>query len=360
MGIPMGMPMNGNVGNNNNGFPAGMPGNNFQGGGPNQQMSSNGYGNGAPPRRGGRGGARGGRGGPSHLQSNGFGHEQQQQQFTPETTTSPAPQQTTANGSIHSPQPVSLAAAPASAPSNGISYPERPGTPTLCKFGMTCTNPICRYSHPSPAASVESGLVLSNEACEKGAKCVDKDCTKGHPSPAVLDPNAVVPTPASSTPHRPPSYKSAQYHPYSSSYNNHKATTSHSSTLGTPAGTPCRFGSGCTRASCPFQHPAGRTTLPGEFHRGLRATDPTITLSPAQEKARMMSAVSANRFNKTVTFNKPGKSAATAAVAPTTSASSVTASSDSQDAADSVVAVKDAPGKAGTHVIAASETATEA
>jgi hypothetical protein len=72
-----------------------------------------------------------------------------------------------------------------------FAYPERPGTPTLCKFATACTNPVCRYSHPSPAATAETGLVLSVEACENGIKCVDKDCTKSHPSPAILDPNGV-------------------------------------------------------------------------------------------------------------------------------------------------------------------------
>lgn len=69
-----------------------------------------------------------------------------------------------------------------------VSVPERPQSPTLCKFGPKCTNPTCRYSHPSPVATPESGLVLSNEACEKGKDCKDKDCIKAHVSPAVLKP----------------------------------------------------------------------------------------------------------------------------------------------------------------------------
>ncbi|KAF9506037.1 hypothetical protein BS47DRAFT_1399871 [Hydnum rufescens UP504] len=122
-------------------------------------------------------------------------------------------------------------------------------------FGMTPTNPICRYSRPSPAAAAESG-----------ASNVKTDFTKARASPGVLNPNAVVPAPTpSSVHHHQLTYKSASI-------------------------------------------PLGLTTLPGEFHRGLRASDLTIVLSPAREKARMRGAAAANRFNEAVMFNKPGTS----------------------------------------------------
>ena len=75
-------------------------------------------------------------------------------------------------------------------PQQRIPYavPERPQSPTLCKYGLKCTNAHCRYSHPSPVATPESGVVLSNEACEKGKDCKDKDCIKAHVSPAALNP----------------------------------------------------------------------------------------------------------------------------------------------------------------------------
>lgn len=69
--------------------------------------------------------------------------------------------------------------------------PERPQSPTLCKFGLKCTNPLCRYSHPSPVATPESGVVLSNEACENGKNCKDKDCIKAHVSPAAMNPKGM-------------------------------------------------------------------------------------------------------------------------------------------------------------------------
>ena len=69
-----------------------------------------------------------------------------------------------------------------------FAVPDRPQSPTLCKFSLKCTNPHCRWSHPSPVATPESGMVLSNEACEQGKDCQDKDCIKGHISPAAVNP----------------------------------------------------------------------------------------------------------------------------------------------------------------------------
>jgi hypothetical protein len=84
--------------------------------------------------------------------------------------------------------PVPVIAPPAAA-TPAYAVPERPQSPTLCKFSLKCTNAHCRYSHPSPVATVESGIVLSNDPCEKGRDCKDKDCVKAHVSPAALNPN---------------------------------------------------------------------------------------------------------------------------------------------------------------------------
>ena len=75
----------------------------------------------------------------------------------------------------------------------GFIPPERPQSPTLCKFSTKCTNALCRWSHPSPVATAESGVVLSTEACEKGKNCADKDCVKSHVSPAVNLPRKFQP-----------------------------------------------------------------------------------------------------------------------------------------------------------------------
>ena len=91
--------------------------------------------------------------------------------------------------SLVAPQPVQATPAPTPTQQRPTYVsPERPQSPTLCKFGLKCTNPSCRYSHPSPVATPESGVVLSNDPCEQGKDCKDKDCVKAHVSPAVLNP----------------------------------------------------------------------------------------------------------------------------------------------------------------------------
>lgn len=94
---------------------------------------------------------------------------------------------------IAAPIPLPASAVSSNAPLKpAYALPERPQSPTLCKFGIKCTNSQCRYSHPSPVATAESGVVLSTEACEKGKDCKDKDCIKSHVSPAVKNPGTLV------------------------------------------------------------------------------------------------------------------------------------------------------------------------
>lgn len=85
------------------------------------------------------------------------------------------------NPIIHAPAPVQPAAV--SLPNS--TAPLRPLSPTLCKFVTNCNNPTCRYSHPSPVSSMESGVVLSTDPCEKGIECADKDCIYAHVSKAA-------------------------------------------------------------------------------------------------------------------------------------------------------------------------------
>lgn len=118
-------------------------------------------------RGGGRGGRGGGRGGNMGDRPPVGPPQQQQQPFQQQP-----PQQ------IAAPQ-----ARPPPPPPAPLNVPTRPQSPTLCKFGMKCSNAACRYSHPS----AEGGLVLSSEYCEKGLECKDADCTKGHPSPAAVN-----------------------------------------------------------------------------------------------------------------------------------------------------------------------------
>jgi len=145
---------------------------------------------------GGRGRGIGGRGRGGRGRDSGPGHggHHSQGQSMDSTATPPTPV-------IVAPTPVASNAS-TSAEQQKIPYaiPERPQSPTLCKFGTKCTNAHCRYSHPSPVATAESGIVLSNDPCENGKDCKDKDCTKAHVSPAVLNPDGMLLYPCCLTP----------------------------------------------------------------------------------------------------------------------------------------------------------------
>lgn len=310
-----GFPMQGVLPGDMPGFNAGGM-NGFAGGPQQQQISGQGRGRGTVR---GRGIGRGRGGGPSTY-ANGAANET----TTTMPTTIVAPTPTLATP-VNPTPPV---APPAPAPSQRLGYvlPERPQSPTLCKFGMKCTNALCRYSHPSPVATAESGIVLSNEACDKGKDCKDKDCIKSHISPAVNLPgeyhltlrffqpvseisrplavseqhnsNGIQQSPAT-TPHAPNTVACrfgaactrpgcTYSHPPRPSQANHFAQQ-------------CRFGAGCTRATCPFQHPEGRV-LPTTFHRGLSITSPLVNV-PTPE-AGSMGAV--QKQNRSVKFNNSG------------------------------------------------------
>ncbi|KAJ7502951.1 hypothetical protein B0H11DRAFT_612309 [Mycena galericulata] len=265
-------------------FPGGMDNNGFQGpmGG---NGNHNGRGRGAGRGRGGRGTGRG-------------GSTASVPRAAPDTSTTPA-----ANGSlaipIVAPTPTLAPATPDPPATSGLVgfiLPERPQSPTLCKFGLKCTNAHCRYSHASPVATPESGVVLSNEACEKGKDCKDKDCIKAHVSPAVLNPQAASqpPLPAHAA-HNPPP---AQHQPssagvpcrYGAACTRANCTFTHppkhpSNSTNPHFAQQCHFGAGCTRANCHFQHPEGRV-LPTTFHRGLSTSAPLVNV-PTPETGSM-------------------------------------------------------------------------
>ncbi|KAJ8696930.1 hypothetical protein PTI98_006753 [Pleurotus ostreatus] len=192
-----GMPMQGMPGGEMGMFPGGNMGG-FQGPQPNGHTGGG--------RERGRGGWGGGRGRGGHLSS--------VEPHIPETNGA-----TITEVPIVAPTPTpatvaSSAAVPPQPQRIPYALPERPQTPSLCKFGLKCTNAHCRYSHPSPVATPESGVVLSNEACENGKDCKDKDCIKAHVSPAVLNPNAAEqPPPLPSRSSHRPLYVTRQQHP---------------------------------------------------------------------------------------------------------------------------------------------------
>ncbi|KAJ6497701.1 hypothetical protein C8R45DRAFT_899120 [Mycena sanguinolenta] len=212
---------------------------------------------------------------------------------------------------IVAPTPTPAAATPPPAATGGLTgyiLPERPQSPTLCKFGLKCTNAHCRYSHASPVATPESGVVLSNEACDKGKDCKDKDCIKAHVSPAVLNPQAAAQPPSTHHQPAPAHHAPATGTPcrFGVACTRAGCTFTHppghpSHAVSKPRFTqPCHFGSACTRADCHFQHPEGRV-LPTTFHRGLSTSTPLVSV-PTPETGSM----GATSHHRSVTFNQGG------------------------------------------------------
>ena len=313
-GFPMqqGMPgvMPGDMGMFPNGMINGLP---QQGG---NHGAMNGAGRGRGSVRGARGSSRG-RGGP--LSGNSAGPSTNTSATAIENPQIPPPpivaepKPITPSPTTPAPSAAALITAPATSQQPAYAIPDRPQSPTLCKFALKCTNAHCRYSHPSPVATAESGVVLSNEACANGKECKDKDCIKAHVSPAVLNPlgnlqfpkiSAVAyllssaaeqPAPVVTTPHVHHTPNPCRFGATCTRSNctfNHPPRPSHNHFA-----QQCRFGAGCTRVQCPFQHPEGRV-LPSSFHRGLATTGPMINV-PTPEPGSM----GGPSPHRSVTFN---------------------------------------------------------
>lgn len=125
---------------------------------------------------------------PQNVGRRGPGNRGQKPQREEQPNSQPQPP-STSTPPVVAPQPVQATPTPSPAQQRPTYVPpERPQSPTLCKYSLKCTNPSCRYSHPSPVATQESGIVLSNDPCEQGRDCKDKDCVKAHVSPAALNP----------------------------------------------------------------------------------------------------------------------------------------------------------------------------
>ncbi|KAG1716488.1 hypothetical protein ID866_692 [Astraeus odoratus] len=278
-------------------YPGGVNGQTFgQNGGPGR-----GRGGGTRGGRGGRGGGRGG-----HVESS----------PVPPNTTETQVEATAPTAELSHPAPIAAPVPTPAKPATPVTVtpttpqpqripyalPERPLSPTLCKFGTKCTNSQCRFSHPSPVATAESGVVLSTDACEKGKDCQDKDCIKSHVSPAVNNPSAEMPKvapihPVHTNTHPTPSHS----HPSSVPCRFGSACTRSGCLYSHPRpqfAQPCRFGTACTRAACPFQHPEGRV-LPTTFHRGLAANSPVVNVATPP-----VGSIGAPSPHRSVTFNK--------------------------------------------------------
>lgn len=151
-----------------------------------------------------------------------------------------------------------LAPGAEAAPRDIALFPTKPTNAALCRFSTHCTNPMCPYSHPSPANAGRGGddmaLVLREDACEQGSDCTDRDCVLSHVSPAVafVKKRGVVPPPAiGGVPCR-----------FQGSCVNPACPYIHTDAFGrvvpppaAQSATRCRYGAGCTRPDCRFLHP---------------------------------------------------------------------------------------------------------
>ncbi|KZO90349.1 hypothetical protein CALVIDRAFT_542754 [Calocera viscosa TUFC12733] len=183
---------------------------------------------------------------------------------------------------------------PAPAPAPPANVTTLPGT--LCKFGLKCTNPTCHYAHPSPAATIETGLVLSDELCAEGKECKNPDCTKVHPSPATAESKLIAPAAAASQ---------GIMCRFGANCTRPDCVFTHPWNKAAQSNTPCRYGVACTRADCVFSHPPGRS-LPSTFYKGLdMSAAPVPAPSPSKLNGSAPPFVSKNISQ---TFNAPSTS----------------------------------------------------
>ncbi|GAA5923203.1 uncharacterized protein JCM15063_003569 [Sporobolomyces koalae] len=182
-----------------------------------------------------------------------------------------------------------------SAAAPAVALPKKPENEAICKHGVDCTKPPCGFSHPSPVATKESGLVLSSESCDKQLSCQDPDCPKSHVSKAQK--NASASTVASSASAPAGASTSA---PLAASAP--APAVSDPSTIPGAGSKPCKFGSACTRPGCVFKHPwdvrgdPNGGTVPCRY--GAACTRPGCHFSHPPKTF--------NRSNFSATFNKPG------------------------------------------------------
>ncbi|GAA5908374.1 uncharacterized protein JCM6883_004370 [Sporobolomyces salmoneus] len=187
-----------------------------------------------------------------------------------------------------------------------VVLPKKPELEAICKHGVECTKPQCGYSHPSPVATKESGLVLSSEACEKQLACEDPDCPKSHVSKAQKTVSSSASSPSLPTP--------APVATSSSS-----APVSDPSTIPGAGSKPCKFGSACSRPGCVFMHPwdvrgdPNGGTVPCRY--GAACTRSDCHFSHPPKSSPHSHAFNRSKFS--ATFNKPSPSTSSDSTKPT-------------------------------------------
>ncbi|WFD04868.1 mRNA-binding protein nab2 [Malassezia vespertilionis] len=157
--------------------------------------------------------------------------------------------------------PVDLHPTVTNVPRDMAAFPSRPEQRALCRYSVHCTNPLCVYSHPTPAnagnALDERALVLSEEACENGDACTHRECVKSHVSPSVtlIKAKGVAPPPPAARCR----FQQQCLNPgctYTHYDDSGRLTAAPAATQG-----PCRFSTQCTRPDCHYTHPPRSKTV---------------------------------------------------------------------------------------------------
>ena len=166
-----------------------------------------------------------------------------------------------------------LTTMPSSVPRDMAAFPHAPVQSALCRWSLQCTNPMCEYSHPSPANAGRGGdpsaLVLRTDACEHGAECTDKECVLSHVSPAVgfIKARGSVPPPSMPTLAGVPCKFQQQCLNPACTYLHYDAMGRIVPPPGQGNAIPCRFGSACTRPDCVYSHPP-KSQVPCRYGSG--------------------------------------------------------------------------------------------
>ncbi|GAA5849773.1 hypothetical protein JCM3766R1_000257 [Sporobolomyces carnicolor] len=209
----------------------------------------------------------------------------------------PAPQQQQGGGFRQGPPHRQHQGAPHARAQPPVVLPKKPELEAICKHGVDCAKPQCGFSHPSPVATKESGLVLSSEACAKQLSCQDADCPKSHVSKAQKN----APSgPASST-------SASAAPPTNPTSNAPSGAVVDPSTIPGAGTKPCKFGSACTRPGCVFMHPwdlrgdPNGGTVPCRYGAACTRSDCHFSHPPKSTQTF-------NRSKFSATFNNPNKS----------------------------------------------------
>lgn len=157
--------------------------------------------------------------------------------FTPSSPLPPVTNSLFARMDPMMPNNPSTMAPPSIAEATSTDFPTQPTQTSLCRYSISCTNPVCLYSHPSPSAAIakrkgsikegQEPIITSESPCRYQSECTNVECAFSHISPAVHFIKSKTANAASSN-----------------GFGSNTATQS----------TPCRFAEQCSNPSCAYAH----------------------------------------------------------------------------------------------------------